>query len=88
MFGLFEKEDIWDRSISRIYKDTYDITIESGDKPRAQVFAERTYNARRLIKGDNSPITMRIKRVAEGLSTEALGLSGVDFENWLWILPS
>jgi len=88
MFGLFEKEDIWDRSISRAYKDAYDIAIESGDKPRARVFAERTYDTRRLIEGDDSPVTMRIKRVAEGLSAEAQGLSGVDFENWLWMLPS
>jgi hypothetical protein len=83
MFSLFEKEDIWDRSIARAYKDVYDIAIESGDKPRARVFAERTYDARRLIEGDDSPVTIRIKRVAEGLSTKAQGLSGVDFENWL-----
>jgi hypothetical protein len=88
MFGLFEKEDIWDGSISRAYKDAYDIAIESGDKPRARVFAERTYDARRLIEGDDSPVTMRMKQVAEGLSAEAQGLSGADFENWLWMLPS
>jgi hypothetical protein len=88
MFGLFKKEDIWDGSISRAYKDAYDIAIESGDKPRARVFAERTYDTRRLIEGDDSPVTMRMKRVAEGLSAEAQGLSGVDFENWLWMLPS
>jgi hypothetical protein len=29
-----------------------------------------------------------MKRVAEGLSAEAQGLSGVDFENCLWMLPS
>jgi hypothetical protein len=87
MFGLFEKEDIWDGSIARAYKDAYDIAIESGDKQRARVFAERTYDARHLIEGDNSPVTIRMKRVAEGLSIEAQGLSGVAFENWLWILP-
>jgi hypothetical protein len=88
MFGLFEKEDIWDRTIARAYKDAYDIAIESGDKLRARVFAERTYDARRLIEGDNSPVTIRIKRVAKGLSAKAQGLGGVDFENWLWMLPS
>jgi hypothetical protein len=88
MFSLFEKEDIWDRSIAQVYKDVYNIAIESRDEPRARVFAERTYDARRLIKGDNSPVTMRMKWVAEGLSTEALGLSRANFENWLWILPS
>jgi len=49
---------------------------------------ERTYDARRLIEGDDSPVTMKMKRVAEELSAEAQGLSGVDFENWLWMLPS
>ena len=74
--------------IPRAYKDAYDVAIESRDEPRARVFAERTYDARRLIEGDDSPVTMRMKRVAEGLSAEAQGLSGVDFENWLWMLPS
>ena len=88
-FDLFEKEGIWNGSIARAYKDAYDIAIESGDKPRARIFAERTYDARRLIEGDDSPVTIRMKRVAEGLSADApQGLSGVDFDNWLWMLPS
>ena len=81
MFSLFEKEGIWDGSITQAYKDTYDITIRSGDKPRARIFAKRTYDARRLIEGDDSLVTMRMKQVAEGLSAEAQGLSRVDFEN-------
>jgi hypothetical protein len=83
MFGLFEKEDIWDRSITWVYKDIYDITIKSRDELRARVFTERIYDTRRLIKGDNSLVIIRIKQVAKGLSIEALGLSGANFENWL-----
>jgi hypothetical protein len=44
IFSLFEKEDIWDRSITWVYKDIYDITIESRDELRAWVFAERIYD--------------------------------------------
>jgi hypothetical protein len=88
MFSLFKKEDIWDKSIAQAYKDAYKIAIESRDKQRARVFAERTYNTRRLIKGDDSPVTIEIKQIAKGLSTEAQGLNRVAFKNWLWILPS
>ena len=88
MFDLFE-EGIWDGRIPRAYKDAYDIAIESGDEPRARIFAERTYDARRLIEGDDSPVTIKMKRVAGGISADApQGLGGVGFENWLWMLPS
>ncbi len=47
MLVLFDGEGIWDGSIARAYNDAYNISKESGDKQRAGVFAERTYDARR-----------------------------------------
>ena len=87
MFLLFDEEGIWDGLIPRAYKDAYEIATENGDKLRAQVFAQRTYDARRLIEGDDSPTTIKMKRAAEELSVETpQGLSGTEFENWLWML--
>ena len=87
MFLLFDEEGIWDGLIPRAYKDAYEIATENGDKLRAQVFAQRTYDARRLIEGDDSPTTIKMKRAAEELSVEpSQGLSGTEFENWLWML--
>lgn len=88
MLGLIEKEGIWDGTIARAYKDAYEIALKSGDVARARVFAERTYDARRVIEGDDSPVTMKMKRATERLSAEAPELSGDGFENWLWMLTS
>ena len=87
VFLLFDEEGIWDGLIPRAYKDAYEIATENGDKLRAWVFAQRTYDARRLIEGDDSPTTIKMKRAAEELSVETpQGLSGTEFENWLWML--
>jgi hypothetical protein len=87
MFGLFDEEGIWDASIARAYKDAYDITTESDDKSRALVFAQRAYEARRLIEGDDSPATVQMKQAAEELYPQtSQGLDNVQFANWLWML--
>jgi hypothetical protein len=87
MFGLFNEEGIWDASVARAYKDAYEIAIKSKDKSRARVFAERTYDARRLIEGDDSPTTMKMKQAAEKLSAQkSQGINEAEFENWLWML--
>jgi hypothetical protein len=87
MFRLFDEEGIWDASIARAYNDAYNIAVQNEDKPRARVFAERTYDARRAIEGNDSPITQEMKRAAEELSAKApQGMSGAEFENWLWML--
>jgi hypothetical protein len=87
MFGLFAEEGIWDASIARAYKDAYEIATEDDDNPRARVFAERAYDARRLIEGDDSPTTVKMKKAVEDLSVQAPpGLSEAGFEGWLWML--
>ena len=87
MFGLFDEEGIWDSSIARAYKDAYDIATENEDESRARVFAERAYNARRLIEGDDSPVTLKMKQAARKLSSAQApqGMSKAQFENWLWM---
>lgn len=62
------EEGIWDASIARAYKDAYEITTEIGNGSRVRVFAEREYDARRLIEGDDSLVTVKMKRAAEELS--------------------
>lgn len=87
MFRLFDEEGIWDASIRRAYKDAYEIAVANGDEPRAGVFAKRTYEAQRLIEGDDSPATAMMKRAADKLSAQTpQGMSETEFENWLWML--
>jgi SET domain len=87
MFGLFDEEGIWDASIARAYKDAYDIATENEDGSRARVFAERAYDTRRLIEGDDSPVTVEMKQAAEELSAQTpQGMNEAGFENWLWML--
>src|SRR6266566_5006331 len=56
------RDSQFNASIARAYKDAYDIAIQNGDESRARIFAERTYDARRLIEGDDSPVAMKMKR--------------------------
>ena len=60
----------WDASIIWAYNDAYEIVVESGDKARARIFAERAYNARRSIEGDDSSVTLKMKRRAGEISAQ------------------
>ncbi len=87
MFSLFDEDGIWDASISRAYNDAYKIATENEDESRARVFAERAYDALRLIEGDDSPRTVKMKRAAEEVSAQTpQGMNEAEFENWLWML--
>jgi len=70
MFLLLDEDGIWNRLVPREYKDAYEIAIENGDKLRALVLAQRIYDTRRLIKGDDNLATIKMKRAAEELSVE------------------
>ncbi len=86
MFSLFEEEGIWDASIARAYKDAYDIATENEDEWRARVFTKIAYDTRRLIEGDDSPVTVEMKQAVEELSAQTLqGMNETDYE-WLWML--
>jgi hypothetical protein len=70
-----------------------------GDKPRAKIFAERAYAARRVLLGDDNLATIMFKRLAERPVEHPLygkrmkcyndswevpqGMSGEELENWL-----
>lgn len=87
MFGLFDDEGIWDARIARAYKDAYEIASKNEDESRARVFAERAYDARRVIEGDDSPVTVKIKQAAEKLSAQPpQGMNEAELEDWLWML--
>jgi hypothetical protein len=99
MFRLFEEEGIWDASIPRAYYDAFQIAIANGDEARAKVFAERSYLAKTVIEGEDSPEAIRIKRLAErpaehwlyGMSMESQQetnsrqqMDQDELEDWLW----
>jgi hypothetical protein len=87
MFRLFDEEGIWNASIARAYYDAYNIAIANGDQARACIFAERAYEARIVIEGDDSPTTAKMKKLAEKLSGQRPHEMGEgQFENWLWML--
>lgn len=87
MLNLFNEEGIWDARISRAYQDAYKVAIENGDESRARVFAERAYDALRLIEGDDSLDTMKMKRASKKLSVQMpQEMDEAEFENWLWML--
>ncbi len=87
ILDLLKEEGIWDASIVRAYNDAYKTATESGDVTRARVFAERAYETRLIIEGDDSPITMKFKKRAKKISPEVpQGLREAGFENWLWML--
>jgi len=87
---------------ARLYYDAFQISITHGDQARAGVFAERGYRARVGCEGEDSPETLRVKRLVEdparhgsfGASMRwktAKGLvpEGLDagaLERWLWRL--
>jgi hypothetical protein len=70
MFRLFEEEGIWDARIPRAYFDAFQLQSQAG---------ERAYAARTVIEGEDSPETMRLKRLAKHSTEHSLyGMS----ERW------
>lgn len=88
MFGLFDEEGIWNANIARAYEDAYEIATDNEDESRARVFTRRAYDALRLIEGDDSSRTLKMKKASEELSAAQIpqGMNEAEFENWLWML--
>jgi hypothetical protein len=84
LLELLDQEGITDASIPRAYYDAFQIAIAHGDEARAKIFAERAYAARVIAEGDDSPETMKLKRLAER-PTEHLssGIFGIPLTPWL-----
>ncbi|EGE80958.1 hypothetical protein RJZ56_005916 [Blastomyces dermatitidis] len=100
LFRMLVDEGIAGSRIARVHNDALQISIAHSDQARAKVFAQRAYEGRVLLEGEDSPETMRLKAIAEkpyshGLfestkewkqSVEAIprDLSEADFDDWLW----
>jgi hypothetical protein len=54
---------------TRAYYDAFQICIAHGDQARASVFAERSYQARVLCEGEDSPEAARMKSLARRPAT-------------------
>ncbi|OJD18272.1 hypothetical protein AJ78_01711 [Emergomyces pasteurianus Ep9510] len=100
LFRMLTDEGITGSRIARVYNDALQICIAHSDQARARVFAQRAYNGRVVLEGEDSPETMRLKAIADNPSSHGLfeatksweqsvkaipkDLSGANFENWLW----
>ena len=100
LFKLLEEEGICDIRISRACFTAFQIAAVVGDKARAKVFAERAYVARKLLSGDDNPMTTTFKHYAQHPVDYPLygkrfscwddsweaprRLFGEELENWLW----
>ena len=58
MLDLFLGEDLCDARIGRAYHDAYQIAVGYADEPKAQVYAQRTWEARCVIEGEDSPMAV------------------------------
>jgi hypothetical protein len=84
---LCNKGAIWDRSILKAYQQAYAIVTSDGDKTRAGVFAQRTYDIVRAMEGDDSTDTLEMKQAVQDITKQApQGMNETEFEKWLWML--
>ncbi|KAI5862087.1 hypothetical protein GGS23DRAFT_104379 [Durotheca rogersii] len=100
LLRLLDEEDTQDIRRSKAYFAAFLIAVTVGDKPRAKVLAERAYIARKLISGEDNPVTASFKRLMErpvehpsyGAAMKCYGdrwdpprhVDGEELEKWLW----
>ncbi|KAF7546917.1 hypothetical protein G7Z17_g8094 [Cylindrodendrum hubeiense] len=100
LFELLEEEGIRDMRLSNACFMAFQIAAIIGDKSRAKVFAEKAYSARKLLSGDDNPVTIAFKRFADRPVDHPLygarmqcydsnweppqHISEEEFEDWLW----
>ena len=100
MLRLLEEEGVWDAGVPRAYYDAFQIAIANGDEARAKIFAERSYAARVIIEGKDSPESARLKLLADrpaqhwlyetcldspqGISPPPQETDGMEFDDWIW----
>ncbi|KAH6708894.1 hypothetical protein BKA61DRAFT_659660 [Leptodontidium sp. MPI-SDFR-AT-0119] len=65
LFELLEEEGICDIRIARACFNAFQIAAVVGDKARAKVFAERAYAARKVLAGNDNPMTIAFKHFAQ-----------------------
>ena len=100
LFELLEEEGICDLRFVRACFNAFQIAAVVGDKARAQVFAERAYAARKVLAGNDNPMTIAFKHLAkQPVDYDLFGerfhcyddnweapreIRGEELENWLW----
>jgi SET domain len=101
LLSLYEMEAITDPRVARVYFDAFQICVKHSDQARASVFAQKAYETRLYLEGEDSPDTQRMKffmvnpagHMAFGLSQRWKQLKeevpkNVDtqeFDQWLWL---
>jgi hypothetical protein len=68
LLGLLEEERIADGRIPRLCYDALQIVIANGDQAGAKIFTEKAYTARVILKGEDSPESIRLKGLSRGQS--------------------
>ncbi|KAK3984905.1 SET domain-protein [Cladorrhinum sp. PSN332] len=85
VLDLSREEGIWGASIGRAYYDAYQIAVHFTDEPRAKVYAQRTWEARCVAEGEDSPTAVKMKRaVEERRHVEVPEMDEIRLEEWLW----
>jgi hypothetical protein len=74
-----------DGRIPRLYSGALQIVIANRDQTRAKIFVEKAYTVRVILKGEDSPESIRLKGLAERFANH-LSVSygsdcGVDFKS-------
>jgi hypothetical protein len=101
LLSLYEMEAITDPRVARVYYDAFQICITHGDEARASIFAQKAYETRLYLEGEDSPDTQKMKSfMANPADHMAFGLSesweqskeavpknvdAQEFDRWLWL---
>ncbi|KAK0624286.1 hypothetical protein B0T14DRAFT_565569 [Immersiella caudata] len=86
VLDLFHEEGIQDAHVARTYYDAYQLAVHFEDERRAKVFAQRTWEARCVAEGEDSPTAAKMRNAVEmrrHVKVPELDESG--FEKWLWM---
>ncbi|RSL59069.1 hypothetical protein CEP53_005939 [Fusarium sp. AF-6] len=100
MLELMRKEGIRDVRLPKAYLQAFLTTISHGDQARAQIFAQRAFESRKTLEGDDSPTVIKLKQLTlhpyshldyrpnqkwkSNIEDAPRGLSKSDLEAWLW----
>jgi hypothetical protein len=101
LLSLYEMEAITDPRVARVYYDAFQICITHGDRARASVFAQKAYETRLYLEGEDSLDTQKMKSFMtnpadhmsfgfsqrwEQLKEEVpKNVDAQEFDRWLWL---
>jgi hypothetical protein len=101
LLSLYEMEAITDPRVARVYYDAFQICITHSDQARACAFAQKAYETRLYLEGEDSPNTQKMKSfMANPANHMSFGISqrweqlkeavpenvnAQEFNRWLWL---